>query len=531
MAEFKDYFNEKFKQYTYFENEQVKIDELFFDKDMYLISGDFYGIQKFIFEGLSTKNAAKVLRAKSAFVQLFISVLSKYICEKFGIDEKNILTINAGKFEILVTADKFDKNIIEDIQKTINEYCIKNFYGLSGINICYVYCKKDDFNKPENYKKLRKNIANEIEKKKFKKFDLQNQNSVLSYDENITNQTLCKTCNIRKIKDEKAKEPCCNICDIFIKLGKKLVSDEKVISSKKDLGIEFCDDIKLDLTEKIKSYVPKIDTEEEKNKILDFDYFSKNSEGTEAIAVLKADVDGMGNFIKNSDVTDSFENFDLFSKTLDNFFSLYIPKQMEEEFKNTYTVFAGGDDLFLLGSWNVILELARFIKEEFKEFVKDKKTEKLTISFGIAMAKPSKPISYLASETEALLEKSKEYKENEGDKIIHQKDAITFFGETVKWDNYNKVFKELESAFKLFEDKDINTAFLYRLLEFCEMSKKVKYDNDTLSTIWKSKLRYSFTRNNDNLGENIYKILDENIEKNPEETKMFLNEFIYKRRD
>ena len=43
---------------------------------------------------------------------------------------------------------------------------------------------------------------------------------------------------------------------------------------------------------------------------------------------------------------------------------------MEKDFKNTYTVFAGGDDLFLLGSWDVILELARFIESEFKRFVK-----------------------------------------------------------------------------------------------------------------------------------------------------------------
>ena len=61
--------------------------------------------------------------------------------------------------------------------------------------------------------------------------------------------------------------------------------------------------------------------------------------------------------------------------------------------------------MFLLGSWDVILELARFIESEFKRFVKSKD---ITISFGIALAKPSKPISYLAHETEHLLEESKD---------------------------------------------------------------------------------------------------------------------------
>ena len=119
----------------------------------------------------------------------------------------------------------------------------------------------------------------------------------------------------------------------------------------------------------------------------------------------------------------------------------------------------------------------------------------------------------------------------EESKDLNGKDAITLFGETVKWNSYKEVFTQLDSAFKPFENKEINTAFLYRLLEFCEMSKKVKYDGDILSTIWKSKLSYSFSRNNDKLGENIYRILDEKIDKNPKETKIFLSEFIYKRRD
>ena len=117
----------------------------------------------------------------------------------------------------------------------------------------------------------------------------------------------------------------------------------------------------------------------------------------------------------------------------------------------------------------------------------------------------------------------------EESKDLDGKDAITLFGETVKWNSYKKVFDEFETVFKPLENKQINTAFLYRLLDFCEMSKESK--TNPMATIWKSKLRYSFSRNNDNLGENIYKLLDEKIEKNPKETKMFLSEFIYKRRD
>ncbi len=508
MSKFEDYFN---KDYIHLKDEQKDI-KFLLSENMYLISGDFYGIQKFIFEGLTTKNAAKVLRAKSAFVQLFTVVISKYICHKLEIDEKYILSQNAGKFEIL--SPKMDENIIKEIQKILNEYFIKNFYGLSGINICFVSFFVEDFNDKVKYKSLREKIAQEIEKSKFKKFDLQNQEAILSYDKNITNQTLCKVCNIRKVKNEEKEDTCCNVCDNFISLGKKLTTykiDEIVKSD--SIGIKFDDFIcNVIIDEKIKSYVAK----DEKNKILGFEDFSEKSQGTNAMAVLKADVDSMGNFIKNSDITASFENFNLFSKTLDNFFSLHIPRKMEEKFPNTYTVFAGGDDLFLLGSWDVVLELARFIEREFKKFVKSKE---LTISFGIVLAKPSKPISYLANETEHLLELSKD---------LDGKDAITFFGETVKWKDYNEVFQSLNEELKKINEKDINTAFLYRLLEFCEMSKRAK--EFPLENMWKSKLVYSFTRNMNNKYISILNILNDSIEKHPKETKITVCEFIYKRR-
>ena len=50
------------------------------------------------------------------------------------------------------------------------------------------------------------------------------------------------------------------------------------------------------------------------------------------------------------------------------------------------------------------------------------------------------------------------------------KDAITIFGETVKWDSYLNVRSQILDEFTKFNID--NTAFLYRLLELCEMSKK-----------------------------------------------------------
>jgi len=486
----------------------IKVDSLL-QENMSLIIGDFWGIQNFIFDGLTTKNAAKILRSKSAFVQIYTEVLSKYICYVLKIDEKYIISYNAGKFEILVPFQNLD---LSDIQSKVDEYFKKYFYGLSGVVLTKVEFKKEKWK--YEYKKFREEIGLAVENTKFKKFNLLSTNPVLEYDVGINNQNLCKICNMRKIEKDN-----CSICNIFIALGKKLTQNKQQNIFSDEIGI-FFDNWKVEITldKRLKSYIPQKDDEP-----LTFENIAKNSchgleKGIKALGILKADVDSMGNFIKNSDITDNFENFDKFSKGLDGFFSIYIPQILREKYRNIYTVFAGGDDLFLIGAWDEIMEFSRFIQKTFKQYVNSKKT-KLSISFGIAIAKPSTPVSYLANHTEELLEISKE---------VDNKDAITIWSESVKWNNYIEVFNELREVF--IEYENLETTTIYRFLEFCNMSKKV-VNGDIKATIWKSKLNYLFSRNMDlEKDKKLMEVLSENIEKNSGETKIFLSEFTYKRR-
>ncbi len=497
------YFDDKIYNFQY---RKKDINSILQDEN-YLIVGDFWGIQSFIFDGLTTKNAAKVLRAKSAFVQIIMEIVAKYICDNVSVGYEHILTTNAGKFEVILPND-ID---IKSIQQKLDKYFLEKFYGISGIGLAKIEVSKDKWS--NHYKDFREKVAKEVEKLKFKKFDLSYQNPVLEYDKDINNQNLCPVCNIRKKEDKKDE---CKICNIFIKLGERLANFEiaELASIKKlDMDILNGYDCDIAIDERLVSYIPK------DKEIKTFDEIAKNSckdgnTGIKALGILKADVDGMGNFIKTSGITDSFENFDEFSNGLDSFFSLHVTDILKQKYKNIYTVFAGGDDLFLVGAWDEVMNFAREIREEFISYINN---DILTISFGIAIAKPHTPISYLANHTEELLENSKE---------VDGKDALSIWGESVKWGSYLKVYEELDKAFKDFE---LNTALLYRLLEFCNMSKKVK-NGDIKATIWKSKLNYLFSRNVDKKYHYILKTLDKNISDSPSETKMFLSEFIYKRR-
>lgn len=521
-------------------------------KKFLLIAGDFFGIQNFIFEALPTAKAAKILRGKSAFIQIFIKVIAFDMCKKLGLSKLSIVSDNAGKFEILAANTDETKTKLIEIQKELNEWFLHNTFGESGIGISFVEASGADFTSGK-FQALRERLAKQIELTKYKKFDLASQNAVFEV-ETKDNAHLCKTCN-KRFKNN-TKDEACEFCNIFIKLGEKLAKAESIqithdakgtipiygnfyaeFKSFIDADSEIVYDITNDETFRgyakwaLKSYVKYSEYEK---RVEEFEELAQEScgggkVGAKALMSLKGDVDNMGDFLSKKNI-DSFAKFNFVSRLIDTFFSLKVSQMMEG--KNLYTVFAGGDDLFIIGAWDEVIEIAKEIRDEFMAFVSG---STLSISMGGVMFKSSKPINYIADLSEEALEEAK---------ALENKDGITLFGESVKWEDY----LDDNNGMYLFEEMNridkavfpLNTAFSYRLLELVEMSKRVK--EDPLNNMWQSKLRYSFSRNvlekisKDDVAkkkdlEDFLSLLNGIIADRPHVSKMVMSEFIYKRRD
>jgi len=574
------------KVLDYYKNKKDTLDE----KVFLIIAGDFFGIQNFIFDEVSTKFASKILRAKSAFIQILIKVLAYYVCEKLGVSYYSIISTHAGKFEILVPNEKEIIEKLKEIQKELNEFFMEEFFATTGVGVAFCEASVGDFILEGKYKNLRKKLADKVEEIKYKKFDLQNLGyKLFDIEKDLNNQNLCDFCHKRKGKN-KEEYTICKSCERFVKIGQKLTKNRFIAITKKqnkdDIRIfknyylHFFDNPSKELAKddififdiskdtefygmekwELQSYVATasiLDKEEreylnknrdkelEENEVLTFEDLAKLSVreginnakremGVEALMSLKGDADGMGNFIKDSDVTDSFAKYNFFAKMIDYYFSVYVP---EKFMKNApfYTVFAGGDDLFVLGAWDKTIDLAQKVRDDFVRFTDDK----LTFSIGLIMSKANKPVNFLASVTEEALEKAKDYcciyEKNEcedydkcdEDRAV-KKDALTLFNETMKWQKYEDVRKKFFEKFKHPKDEEFATTFLYRLIDLCEMSKKSK--SDARATIWKSKLSYLYTRNISNKEFDLLNFLDEVINKYPKEFKTNLFEYIYKHR-
>jgi CRISPR-associated protein Csm1 len=224
-------------------------------------------------------------------------------------------------------------------------------------------------------------------------------------------------------------------------------------------------------------------------------------QGVAALGVLKADVDDLGRLMACGLGTEQFTlpRLATLSRQMNNFFAVYLPRLLENElqgqFSDVYTVFAGGDDLFLIGPWNRMIELAAHLRKEFARYV----CHNANIHFcaGISLHKSHTPIDLMAQTSEEELDKAK----NESS----AKNRLTLFGETVLWhevEALNEIKIRLE-AWLDDADATINTAMLFRLNELMAMAAQEKRMNATVSADfadmscakWRSMVAYTVARN------------------------------------
>ena len=554
------------------------------DKKFLIVSGDFYGIQNFIFTegGNTNKAAAKLLRGRSFVVSLISELAADMLCREIGLTTASIVLNAAGKFTILAPNTKETIDKIRVVEEKINDWLVRMFYGESSIGISFIEVSGEDFIS-KKFEFLWDRLAKESEKKKYRKVNLEKYGGViegyLDQFNNDLNKKLCPFCGKRPSSREvendsllgEEKSSACKICRDHIYIGTTLVKAKRIAITTTDADIygdkllepifgiyqisldvdgklaQLADkgtllkywyisiskegEIAKDITVKfINGYVPKYSQDDETNESLNrllsgektekkkeelfdmiknglpksFHHIAKSAlnptdppdkfTGVEALGVLQADVDNLALIFSCGLEHNSLSRLATLSRQMNYYFSVYLPFVLstKEEFKDIYTVFAGGDDLFLIGPWNRIVEFALFLNSSFKNYVCC--NNQITLSAGISINKPGEPIPSISERAETALKKSK----------ANERNSITVFDETVKWKEFgelNTIKKEIET----WMDKSfINNAMLFRLNTFSHMAKQEKElleergeidaeDWDCLK--WKSNFKYNLVRN------------------------------------
>lgn len=444
-----------------------------------LINGDISGIQDFLMS-VSSKGAAKSLKSHSLYLSLLTDVIVNYILDNLNLKDANLLYSGGGSFFIL--APKIVEEKMEEIKKEIMMKILKAHDGDIFFAIDYIGLSPKDFvDFPSQWQK----VVQKVNKQKYLKWyeiDTEDKYDLLfgPFDEGVKEGEHCNLCGTsyeyrdrkRIIVEEDEKVDICSLCNSFIELTNKLRSAEYLSRKNHEIiDVEKPEDYK----DIFRSFGYDIDFHKEKkydnrkyfllndtnflergcegfkfgayklprkdDKWLTFKELANQSKGDKnLLGILKLDVDNLGSiFGFGLHDNKTVSRITMLSRMMSLYFEGYINQIIEDMGleESIYVVYSGGDDTFLIGAWDKVIDLASKFRERFDEYVC--KNKRITFSAGIGMFDRTYPVIRSIEITESSLNKAKDFR-YEGEKLP-TKNKLSLFGEIFNWEEFNRIEK------------------------------------------------------------------------------------------
>lgn len=437
------------------------------EKLFIVLEGDISGIQNFIFN-IPSKKAARSLKGRSVYLNLLTRYSADYIVRETGLTSASILYLGGGNFQILLSISSRDS--LERIRRYISSILWEIHNNEVILNIDWIEVSLEEMLSFQNIRdKLREKLA--IKKlQKLKELDDTYFKIFYPQDKIIYEGEQCSICG-RKGSHSYEEQKLCPLCSSLVELTdslkdarflienrcEKTESRETIFDFFKALGYEISFEKEISPGERI--YILNDFDIYRNGRLLDgfilgsfnlpdreFEEIGDASIGDNKLAFLKMDVDNLGKiFFKLSEREREREGASIsrirsLSNRLDLFFSGFLINYLIEKDKkgeNLYPVFVGGDDLFIIGSWNKVVELTKEIREKFREYMGNNPL--FTISAGLSFFRSDYPVIRASSIVEKELERAKTFV-YPGEKEP-AKDKISILEEPLQWKEFDVTLK------------------------------------------------------------------------------------------
>lgn len=481
--------------------------EEYYKKDfMLLYSLDVSGIQSFIYT-ISSKGALKGLRARSFYLELLLENSIDCLLEKLNLSRSNLLYLGGGHCYLILPNTGYVKNVLDEFEKEINEWLLSKYKSALYMASGYKECSPDTFrNQPcGSYSDLFRNVSEQISKKKAARYSAE---QILGLNKPLKDENTCE-CIVCGASDNLDETDKCRLCSALERISSELIDNKDdrlflIRSTQSDNSIELPfsqylsfvgRDTALGAAESDEAYVrcysknrlyPGMNISSrlwlgDYSKASSFKDLAGSCVGIKRLGVIRADIDNLGQaFVSGfSEDSVSISRTSTFSRSLSLFFKYYINGLLKngcyqitdktEKERNATVVYSGGDDLFIVGSWDDIISFSIDLYRAIKKFTENT----LTVSAGIGIFSESFPIIAMAKQTGRLEDCSKHY-DNES------KNAVTLFdsdgSNTYHWDEF--IDCVLEEKYKLIKDyfsgnEQSGKSMLYKMLEL------IRAKNDT----------------------------------------------------
>lgn len=484
----------------------------FYEQEAFLLASfDLSGIQDFIYN-IATSGAAKQLKARSLYLDFMSEYIADSLLDKLGLNRANLLYVGGGHaYFVLANTEKTVETLVQ-FEKDFNQFLLANFQTRLYVAFGWgSFAAKDimsELNSPESYRQVYQKASRMISEKKISRYDY--QTLMLLNRGGKSSEKECDICHSvdnlvdskHLVDSEKKNQKVCVICQGLYCFSKEIAHNHFIITKNKGLpigpnaclkGIAF---EKLSQEDFSRVYVKndyKAGTVKATHVFVgDYQHttidkyadLSKNENklGIKRLAVVRLDVDDLGAAFmagfsqQGNGQYSTLSRSATFSRSMSLFFKVYINQFASE--KKLSIIYAGGDDVFAIGSWQDIIAFTVELRQNFIKWTNGK----LTLSAGIGLFADKTPISLMAHQTGELEEAAKG----------NEKDSISLFSSdyTFKFDQFitNVYDDKLEQIRYFFNHQDERGKnFIYKLIELLR-----NYESEERMNV--ARLAYYLTR-------------------------------------
>lgn len=413
-----------------------------------LVVGDLSGIQDFIYT-ISSENALKILRARSFYLELMIKTVAYEICAAQKLTSANIFYAGGGNFLLLLPEENGLDDVLNKYYQVINRHFLNHFQGNLHLAFASVLITEEEL-KSTPSAESDPATENSIQKKWNTLFERELTNAKNKRFHSIFNpaegnpelenlgipadvpEKSCLSCHIDVSKNELDNENYCQFCAFLKKIGQDLhhrfeIEVQKFNTTDFSSGIAKTDrkwpfatenpnNPRFRLNEIITDSVPTLfycnyvlDKKDDKGirTTAEFKDMAEKAIGAKRIATMAMDVDNMSAVFQRGILVNDPREFLVYaptlSRNLDYFFKIGLTRicekpeyrvlgknhPYEKRIRQLSVIYAGGDDLLIVGAWDDVSELAIDLQSNFKKFVCE--NTDMGISGGIYLSNHSFP--------------------------------------------------------------------------------------------------------------------------------------------
>jgi len=439
------------------------------------VEGDLSGIQAFLYETAAPSQTqdgvAKRLRGKSFFLDLVMRTLAERCRQDLGLTSANLLWCTGGHFALVTPDTPEAQRTLQEFRRLADQWCWEEFLGDIGFLLAVVPAGAADLLRlPALLHKLGTELAAEKARPFATRLGVEETWSLPLRDD------VCHGCgrdawrasDFVGAEEGQKKCPRCRHFEAwggrlpethFLALQTGAIASTEGVVEFPRLGMGWLmgrrgqsvpDEARLVLTLvdvedpgweilpgivrpataygvlAYRTALPRVHGE-----VQTFTDMADAAEGAKFLGVLRMDVDNLGGVFALGvpQEKQSLSRLAALSRLFDWFFRGYVPLLAAQH--NAYVTYSGGDDVFLVGPWDQMLDLAVAIQKAFTMYACG--NPDLTVSGGLALAKRKFPIGRAAELAGDMLQEIAKTPRDPATPEDTEKASLALFNRKVPW--------------------------------------------------------------------------------------------------